>query len=208
MLAPVRSDPASLKRLAVIDGLRALAILMVLGFHLWGLLPGLSGGKATAQLDAYLARLFGVGWAGVDLLFVVSGFLLTGNLYDARGSPTYFRSFYARRFLRVFPLYYVFLAVLLFIVPWFSSLASSLQINALRKVQLYYWTYTVNFAGSLRATSNGIPLAYTHIWSLCVEEQFYLVWPAIVLYAGDRRRLMRLFLGLMAIALVTRFVAH
>jgi peptidoglycan/LPS O-acetylase OafA/YrhL len=206
MLAPVRSDPASLKRLAVIDGLRAMAILMVLGFHLWGLLPGLSGGKATALLDTHLARLFGVGWTGVDLFFVVSGFLLTGNLYDARGSPTYFRSFYARRFLRVFPLYYVFLAVLLFVVPLLPSVGSSLQIAPLRKAQLYYWTYTVNIAGSFRATSNQIPLAYTHIWSLCVEEQFYLIWPAIVLYAGDRRRLMRLFLGLMAIALVTRFV--
>lgn len=205
MLVPVRSDPASLKRLAVIDGLRGTAILMVLGFHLWGLLPGLSGGKATAQLDVYLARLFGVGWAGVDLFFVVSGFLLTGNLYDARGSATYFRSFYARRFLRVFPLYYVFLAVLLFVVPLFSSLAT-LQIEALRKVQVYYWTYTVNIAGSFRATANGIPLAYTHIWSLCVEEQFYLIWPAIVLYGGDRRRLTRVFLALMAVALVTRFV--
>src|SRR5262245_14012538 len=206
MLAPVRSDPASLKRLAVIDGLRALAILMVLGFHLWGLLPGLSGGKATALLDVHLARLFGVGWAGVDLFFVVSGFLLTGNLFDARGSPTYFRSFYARRFLRVFPLYYVYLAILLFVVPLLPRLASSLQIDALRKAQLFFWTYTVNIAGSLPATSNQIPLSYTHIWSLCVEEQFYLVWPAIVLYAGDRRRLMRLFLAVMGLALVTRFV--
>jgi peptidoglycan/LPS O-acetylase OafA/YrhL len=207
MLSPVRSDPASQRRLGVIDGLRGIAILMVMFFHLWGLLPGLSGGKATTGLDIYLARLFGVGWAGVDLFFVVSGFLLTGNLYDARDSPTYFRSFYARRFLRVFPLYYVFLIVVLFVVPLLSStFAAHIQIDNLRKVQAYYWTYTVNFAGSFRATASGIPLTYTHIWSLCVEEQFYLIWPSIVLYAGDRQRLKRLFLALMAGALVARWV--
>jgi len=206
MLAPVRSDPASLKRLAVIDGLRAIAILLVLGFHLWGLLPGLSGGQATARLDVHLARLFGVGWAGVDLFFVVSGFLIIGNLYDARGSETYFRSFYARRFLRVFPLYYAFLAILLFVVPLSSTLAGSLQIGALRNIQVYYWTYTLNIAGSLRATADAVPLAHTHIWSLCTEEQFYLLFPALVLYGGERRRLMRLFLWLMLVAFGARWL--
>ena len=205
MLKPVRSDPASLKRLAVVDGLRAIAILLVLGFHLWGLLPGLTGGHATARLDPHLARLFGVGWTGVDLFFVVSGFLIIGNLYDARGSRTYFRSFYARRFLRVFPLYSAFLAILLFVVPLNAWLAGLLQIAQLRNIQAYYWTYTLNIAGSLRATADAVPLAHMHIWSLCVEEQFYLLWPALVLYGGERRRLMRLFLGLMVVALLTRW---
>src|SRR4051794_21500990 len=117
MLAPVRSDPASLRRLAVLDGLRGLAILLVLVYHLWDLLPGLTTGRATTRADVVLGHLFGSGWAGVDLFFVISGFLITGNLYDARGSATYFRSFYARRSLRVFPLYYVFLFVLFAIVP-------------------------------------------------------------------------------------------
>ena len=206
MLAPIRSDPASRKRLAVVDGLRGTAILMVMTYHLWGLLPGLTGQHSTARFDVYLAHVFRSGWAGVDLFFVISGFLLTGNLYDARGSRTYFRSFYARRFLRVFPLYDVFLVVLLFIVPLSPTLAGVLQIDALRKVQWFYWTYTVNIAGSLRATADKIPLAHTHIWSLCVEEQFYLIWPAFVLYGGSRRRLMRLFLIVMAAALVSRWL--
>lgn len=205
MLAPVRSDPASLRRLAILDGLRGTAILMVLVYHLWGFLPGLSRGHASAELDVYLDHLFKSGWAGVDLFFVISGFLITGNLYDARGSRTYFRAFYARRALRVFPLYYVFLLVLLFVVP-LTALAGVLQIDALRKVQWWYWTYTLNIAASLRATAEGLPLVHSHIWSLCVEEQFYLLWPAVVLFGGDRRRLMRLFLVVMAAALGIRWL--
>ena len=207
MLAPVRSDPASLKRLAVVDGLRGIAILLVLGYHMWNLLPGLSGDRATGPLDVHLAHLFGSGWIGVDLFFVISGFLLTGNLYDARGSSTYFRSFYARRALRIFPLYYAFLVFLLFVVPRIPGrLSEYLQIDALRGVESYYWTYTVNVAGCLRATAGRFPLAHSHIWSLCVEEQFYLFWPAVVLFAGDRRQLMRVFLGVMALAVGTRWL--
>ena len=206
MLAPIRSDPISVRRLAVLDGLRGTAILMVMSYHLWGLVPGFTLQHSTARLDVYLGHVFGSGWSGVDLFFVISGFLLTGNLFDARGSTTYFRSFYARRFLRLFPLYYAFLLVLLFIVPLIPALTGVLQIDALRKVQWFYWTYTVNIAGALQATAEKIPLAHSHIWSLALEEQFYLVWPAIVLYGGDRRRLMRLFLVVMGAALVSRWL--
>jgi peptidoglycan/LPS O-acetylase OafA/YrhL len=207
MLAPVRSDPASLKRLAVVDGLRGIAILLVIGFHLWNLLPGLSGDRSTGSLDVHLAHLFRSGWIGVDLFFVISGFLLTGHLYDARGSSTYFRAFYVRRALRILPLYYAFLFFLLVVVPRIPGrLSEYLQIDMLRGVQSYYWTYTVNVAGCLRATAGRIPLAHSHIWSLCVEEQFYLFWPAVVLYAGDRRQLMRVFLAVMALAVGMRWL--
>src|SRR5262245_39798020 len=161
MLAPVRSDPASLKRLAVVDGLRGIAILLVIGFHLWNLLPGLSGDRSTGSLDVHLAHLFRSGWIGVDLFFVISGFLLTGHLYDARGSSTYFRAFYVRRALRILPLYYAFLFFLLVVVPRIPGrLSEYLQIDMLRGVQSYYWTYTVNVAGCLRATAGRIPLAH------------------------------------------------
>jgi len=206
MLAPIRSDPASRRRLAVVDGLRGLAILMVIFYHCWGLLPKVNGDRSTGLIDAPLAHLFGFGWSGVDLFFVISGFLITGNLYDAQGSPTYFRSFYARRFLRVFPLYYVFLIVVLFLVPLSTTLAQNLQVDALRNVQWFYWTYTMNVAASLRATADKIPIVYSHIWSLCVEEQFYLLWPAILLCTKDRRRLMRLLLGAVGLALVARWL--
>lgn len=206
MLAPIRSDPASLRRLAVVDGLRGLAILMVLFYHCWGLLPKLSGDHSTRLIDAPFAHLFAFGWTGVDLFFVISGFLITGNLYDARGSATYFRSFYARRFLRVFPLYYVYLSVVLFLIPLSTTLAQNLQVDMLRNVQWFYWTYTVNVAGSLKTTADKIPLVHSHFWSLCTEEQFYLLWPAVVLYARDRRRLMRLLLVVVGLALVARWL--
>src|SRR5580658_150844 len=86
-----------------LDGLRGTAILLVLICHYSALLP-----PSAAAFSGFLE----IGWIGVDLFFVLSGFLITGILFDARGMPHYFRNFYARRILRIFPLYYGLLAVL------------------------------------------------------------------------------------------------
>src|SRR5579883_636250 len=120
--------PLSKERLPVLDGIRGLAILLVMQYHFWGIVPGLFGRGGTSRLDVELGRLFGAGWCGVDLFFVLSGFLITGILYDSRGSRSYFRDFYAKRVLRIFPVYYGFLAVLLFVLPHFPRLAANLQL--------------------------------------------------------------------------------
>src|SRR5688500_2691132 len=97
---------AERKRWTGIDGLRGTAILGVLVCHYSSLLP---------QHLPWVGVLV-QGWAGVDLFFVISGFLITGILFDAKGTPSYFRNFYARRTLRIFPLYYGFLALMLIVL--------------------------------------------------------------------------------------------
>src|SRR5436309_520881 len=91
---------ASATHLPALDGLRGVAILLVLAFHLWNL------GNPNVYLRTPLQKFAAAGWCGVDLFFVLSGFLITGILYDSKNSRHYFRNFYMRRILRIFPLYY------------------------------------------------------------------------------------------------------
>lgn len=158
----------------------------------------------TGSFD-WVDRVLVNGWIGVDLFFVLSGFLITGILIDARGAPRYFRTFYARRALRIFPIYYLFLVAVYIWVPFWSWLTfhgeSGPYVQAASH-QSWYWTYTVNI---LQARSSISDWWYTgHLWSLSVEEQFYLVWPAVVLVV-PRRRLPVLCLAAMALAVMLRF---
>jgi peptidoglycan/LPS O-acetylase OafA/YrhL len=176
---------------AALDGLRGTAVLAVLVCHYSFLLP------KTPAVDA-LAN----GWAGVDLFFVLSGFLITGILLDSRGGPNYFRNFYARRALRIFPLYFVFLAVVLL-----SSLAwnSGTFDPMLWKAQPWLWTYTANYWMAAQPTWNPWTEVLIPLWSLSVEEQFYLVWPMVV-YRFSSRALVRICFGVFAGALVLRLI--
>lgn len=178
-----------------LDGLRGLAILLVIVRHTSRYMR-----PDTAVGSAVQATL-GTGWVGVDLFFVLSGFLITGILVDAKGSEHYFRNFYARRSLRIFPLYYGFLAVVFLVLPRLYAYDGG-RFGALRENQTWYWTYLVNVLASLEGTA-ATPLNTTHLWSLAVEEQFYLVWPAVVLWCS-RRRLFQLCVWMVVGALATR----
>jgi peptidoglycan/LPS O-acetylase OafA/YrhL len=170
------SDPAttqSMHRLVqrhmpALDGLRGIAILLVLahGFDVIRTQTG-PGHDIDLVLD--------LGWIGVQLFFVLSGFLITGILLDTQGSPTYYRSFFARRVLRIFPLYYGVLIVAYALVPLIATPPPGHGDH-----QVWLWTYTANFAEPLGKSEPAFP----HFWSLCVEEQFYLVWPFVVRFAG------------------------
>jgi peptidoglycan/LPS O-acetylase OafA/YrhL len=131
-------------------------------------------------------------WMGVDLFFALSGFLITGILMDSRSEQGYFRNFYARRTLRIFPLYYMVVLVACVIVPSLIGLRHlpALYGNLVSN-QLWLWTYMQNY---LQATGRHTLAGFGHFWTLAVEEQFYWFWPVIV-YRLSNRTLLRVCLG-------------
>src|SRR5205823_4965141 len=142
----------------------------------------------------HLERLFANGWMGVDLFFVLSGFLITGILLDSTPSDRYVTNFYARRCLRIWPLYYALLVFMFVIVP---RLRPS-DAHAVFDKSSPWWAYPLFLQNVLlpSPTNAAGPLAVT--WSLAIEEQFYLVWPWVVRYASRAqiRRLALLVIGL------------
>ena len=181
------------KHVEELDGLRGLAIVLVMLFHM-SLVPPV--GRLALIWSSFCQR----GGLGVDIFFVLSGFLITGILLDSLPRPHYFRNFYGRRVLRIFPLYY---AVLIFaflvlprIAPW--TVVRYEQVN---REAVWYWLHLSNFAIARRG-------AFIHgildvSWSLAIEEQFYLLWPAIV-WCVSRERLRWLCVSLVAVSFVSR----
>lgn len=178
-----QSDVAhQLPHLPALDGLRGVAVLLVLVYH-----------STHVSAEGPLLKAFNLLrsglWCGVDLFFVLSGFLITRILLATRDRPRYFKSFYARRTLRIFPLYYGILIMLFALLPlaaWsmggpFEKVTSSDFYQRLAESQLWLWTYTQNFLQSQGLSQ--LP-GFGHFWSLAIEEQFYLVWPAVVLLLG------------------------
>jgi peptidoglycan/LPS O-acetylase OafA/YrhL len=184
--------PSSHARLPALDGLRGVAILMVMLCHY------------TESARHPVFTLTQGGWWGVDLFFVLSGFLVTGILLDARDTPHALRNFYARRTLRIFPLYYGFLALCLIVLPALKP-AEQLGLEPAIRSQAWLWSYTTNVAQALSGDwiFNTGRLRMHHFWSLAVEEQFYLAWPWLVLYAS-RRTIVRVCVVAMAAAPLLR----
>jgi peptidoglycan/LPS O-acetylase OafA/YrhL len=180
-----------------LDGLRGLAILSVILFHT----PGIAAnGSIAGKVVMHIANL---GWIGVDLFFVLSGFLITGILIDERESPTYFRTFFSRRILRIVPVYVAFILFSMWVAPVVHA-ASPESAAKLRDLQPWYWSYLVNIFIALHGWS-AIAEGTTHLWSLCVEEQFYLLWP-IAVFALSARTLPRLAMSCILAAEAIRVV--
>jgi len=168
-----------------LDGVRGIAILAVMALHFVG------DATPTNVAEKVIVKLAGYGLLGVDLFFVLSGFLITGLLLDAKGKPAFFKNFYARRTLRIFPLYYAVLAVAFLVLPLFTTLPPALE--DARTHQAWLWTYTSNF---YLAAQDSWALGYlSHFWSLAIEEHYYLVWPLVV-YLSRRETLERICLGI------------
>ena len=176
-----------------LDGLRGIAIILVLLHHFTYYRP-------TAGIDALIGNVVFFFWTGVDLFFVLSGFLITGILLDTRDSERYFTTFYARRTLRIFPLYYLVLFLAFVVLPEFPAVRTVLVGNDNSPPQWPYWLYVSNFSIADGGWVHGwVDVA----WSLAIEEQFYLVWPLLIWLCPPR-----LFALLCAVILVAEPVAR
>jgi peptidoglycan/LPS O-acetylase OafA/YrhL len=194
---PAHVLPAPGTHIPALDGIRGLAVLMVMVCHFTSTgLPDTFAGK-------FVHRITGAGCSGVDLFFVLSGFLITGILYDAKNESHYFRAFYARRFLRIFPLYYGFLIVFFWVLPLVHPFTPAMQHMAAR--QGWLWAYSSNFIMAWEGHWLFVVdwMDVGHFWTLAVEEQFYLVWPLAV-FLLSRRALIRVCVACMVAALVIR----
>lgn len=152
-----------------LDGLRGIAILLVLLLH-----------------NLNYSNYFFFGWLGVDLFFVLSGFLITDILIRTVGQPRFLKHFYVRRVLRIFPLYYLILFLTLIVLPLTGN--GGLDTRYYTTHQGWFWSYLQNWLFIFREPTGDKILLHT--WSLAVEEQFYLLWPLIILLLRRPRRLL------------------
>src|SRR6185295_16426951 len=192
-LATLREEPNLKGHVPALDAIRGLAILLVTGYRFWS--P-----PAEEAANDWLTSLFSLGLRGVDLFFVLSGFLITSILLDAKQKPHYFRNFYMRRTLRIFPLYYAVLAVTFVLLPLAGWSTTRLFPEA-HANQGWLWFYGANVLQSLRG--EWCLGGFNHFWSLAVEEHFYLVWP-LVIYCCSRRTAMIACGGIIGAAVVAR----
>lgn len=177
-----------------LDGLRGIAILLVMFHRFW---------PQTGSLARY-APIAELGWVGVDLFFVISGFLITGILVDTKSDPHYLRNYLARRTLRIFPLYYLYAGAVLIAIP-VSQGGPYFETPFIRAAGSPLW-YLLYFGNCPEALGRDPPFLLGHLWSLAIEEQFYLTFPLIVLVA-TRVGLARGLVGAILLAPVLRFLA-
>jgi len=164
------------ERYFIIDGLRGIAIIIVLLFHY--LNNSFCNNVGLNSLEKWISKITSFGWAGVNLFFVISGFLIGSILLKNKDSKNYFQTFYIRRFLRIVPLYYTFLIVFLF----FNFLLANSELILFEK-PIPIWHYFLFFQNfSMSHFGNFGPNALTPTWSLAIEEQFYLIAPIMVFF--------------------------
>ncbi|HMF54598.1 MAG TPA: acyltransferase [Edaphobacter sp.] len=188
-------------RLPALDGIRALAITLVFFEHYGG---GSHGGLILRTLGELRKR----GWVGVDLFFVLSGFLITGILFDTRNDSHFFSRFYARRSVRIFPVFYLVAVILLVLTPIFQYQWHWLHLTFLVYLGNFFGNYDFSLYEVLSKNHPAMKVTLGHLWSLCVEEQFYLIWPLVVWAVRDRIKLLWTAAGLSVVALGLRCAVY
>src|SRR4051812_34194176 len=181
LAAPVNNGqrPGELKVIPELDGVRGIAVLLVMLCHAYIIQPiPLPQGLKSL----YFSDVLYLGWSGVDLFFVLSGFLITGILLDTRDSRNYFFSFYARRVLRIIPLYVMAVfGYFHFVLPIAHHFGLFMALD--NSLEPWFWLHLSNW----RLAFGGEGHWLGHFWSLAIEEQFYLFWPLVVFISGRRR---------------------
>jgi peptidoglycan/LPS O-acetylase OafA/YrhL len=170
-------NPRFNRRIPELDGIRGLAILLVL---VWHYVAGTVQGVIPGSAQWYVLATLRLTWSGVDLFFVLSGFLIGGILYDAKDSKSYYRTFYSRRIYRIFPLYFIWIALFMTGLHYVKPNSAG-ALRAIFNRDLPVWSYPLflqNFSMVSRTTFGPAWMAVT--WSLAVEEQFYLLLPLLV----------------------------
>jgi len=181
------SIPHPQRYFPALDGLRGIAVLAVV---VWHYIP--------------VTNTFFPGWAGVDLFFVLSGYLITGRLLDTKGRSGYFTRFYRNRILRIWPLYYALVIPFLLLIPYVSALHAPTMV-----IYKEHWLSFLLFLQNWTFIRYGhtTDLSLVHLWSLAVEEQFYLIWPLVILLTSARGRI-RLFIPLILLVLLARCIYY
>ena len=190
--ATERTVAKSEKHLPVLDGVRGLAVLIVVLYHTAG------GAQSSHLALRVVGNILKAGWSGVTLFFLLSGFLITGILWDSKGSAHWWRNFYVRRVLRISPLYYGAL-LLVALAAWLT--------HAGRAGVAGLWIFALYLQNLPWIADPGLstrPLVLTHFWSLAVEEQFYVVWPLLLIRLRTEAQVKVVCLGLFLASLAFR----
>lgn len=178
-----------MRRISQLDAVRGLAVLMVF----------------VHNTDTYLSLHLGLiaknGWMGVDLFFVLSGFLITGILIDTKHSEGYFKNFYTRRCLRIWPLYFLTILFMFVVVPFLRPSDAQAIFSARSSP---WWAYPLFLQNLLVPVPTGATGLLAVTWSLAIEEQFYLVWPLVVRFCTEAQ-LRKLALGVICVSPALRF---
>jgi peptidoglycan/LPS O-acetylase OafA/YrhL len=154
----MKNQTAKREHYPALDGLRGIGCLLVVVYHnFW-----------------FFHQYLFFGWLAMDIFFVLSGFLITDILIKTTGQENYLRNFYVRRILRVFPLYYLALILFIWIIPNFTSI---FQMDYFIQHQGWFWPFLQNWVLIFHPAGGHNTLG--HLWSMGVEEQFYLVWPLV-----------------------------
>ncbi len=171
-----------------LDGIRGIAILLILLCHQFGFIPFAAYGRT-----------------GVDLFFVLSGYLITEILMRTGDQPHYFRNYFGRRVLRIFPLYYGFVTLFFVFARFLPALTD--QVLYYRQHAGFVWLHLQNWLYLLHEKPVEPAPLMNHFWSLSLEEQFYLLWPLVLYLFRDKKQLEHiLYLFLMA-SIAARMIA-
>lgn len=173
-----------------LDGVRGLAIILVVTYHYFG------GWN----------EVFGYGWAGVDLFFVLSGYLITSRLYETRNDSNRFKKFYWNRAVRILPIYYVTLGVF---YAGFNLLVSVKNLSGFEYYVRHWPGFVFFFQNWTFIFDNGVrEMSLEHFWSLAVEEQFYLFWPIFFYFFHRTKYFFQLILVLVLLIIASRIVIY